>query len=332
MLIRYLNNECLPGEKDGFEQMLKNDEQHRKTYEEWRSIWHSASFDLPQTDPGSRFAELKYRVVQDEQRAHKKKARQRFMRYTISIAASLLVFATVALNIFYAQSLKKDPVAWITKEVSRGQKSQLQLADGTLILINSDSKLSYPEYFDEKERLVKLDGEAFFEVAKDTIRPFRVISGDVVTEVLGTSFNVQAYDVQDKIEVFVRSGRVAVSLNNNALKSVKLHPNDVATYNFSEGSINKSSTNNADRHLSWKENYVYLENTTLEEFAATMERRFDLQIEFENRGIKNCQITGRIHQRSFKGIMDIVCESLGLKYAISERIVMISGGACVLKE
>ncbi len=89
----------------------------------------------------------------------------------------------------------------ITKENPKGQKSTIFLKDGSKVILNANSKISYLKPFDEDQRVVALEGEAFFEVAKDKDRPFKVVSGVITTTALGTSFNIKAYPEVEQVKV-----------------------------------------------------------------------------------------------------------------------------------
>ena len=117
----------------------------------------------------------------------------------VKYAAAAIFLITVGL--YYVTDNKQEVVqvaeTQVIKENPNGVKSQIQLPDGTHVWLNAASRISYQENYSENARLITLEGEAFFEVVKDTKRPFRVTSGNVVTTALGTSFNINAYQVEN---------------------------------------------------------------------------------------------------------------------------------------
>src|SRR5690606_7892291 len=122
-------------------------------------------------------------------------------------------------------------LGFIHRETERGEKARLSLPDGTHILLNSDSRLWYnPDFGKDLERVVYLEGEAFFDVAKDTLHPFKIHSGDITTTVLGTSFNVQAF-ADEEITVSLVSGKVQIE-NQSALNDsqIYLKPGEQGVY------------------------------------------------------------------------------------------------------
>ena len=129
----------------------------------------------------------------------------------LKIAASVIIL--IAAGIFtyrFGFEFGGDPgLIYIEKATQNGQKSTIILADGTQIKLNAGSKLKYPEQFGSDQRIVTLYGEAFFEVVRDENRPFIVKSKGLMTKVLGTSFNVKAFD-NEHTQVTVRTGRVSV--------------------------------------------------------------------------------------------------------------------------
>jgi len=121
-------------------------------------------------------------------------------------------------NLLYQEKVVTEvpEINWQTKTVPNGQKLSLTLWDGTVVKVNSGSTISFPEEFSDSLREVHLEGEAFFEVNRDILRPFIIKSGNVETVVLGTSFNVNAYPNQEQIKVAVAEGKVKVVGSNEA--------------------------------------------------------------------------------------------------------------------
>ena len=133
-----------------------------------------------------------------------------YMKVAASIALAVVVISTYLL---WQGTGQPNGLAMLEKTTQHGQKSTVVLEDGTKISLNSGSRLTYPAQFDKDSREVVLEGEAFFEVTRNTEKPFIVRSGDLVTTVLGTSFNIKAFPTEN-IAVTVATGKVRVENTN----------------------------------------------------------------------------------------------------------------------
>lgn len=158
----------------------------------------------------------------------------------------------------------------------RGKDYHVTLADGTEVWMNADSKLEFPEQFTGKQRKVKLQGEAYFQVAKDTAHPFIVETDYFNTKVLGTTFNVKAYSAKDANIVLI-DGSVEVTAGKN---TKLLHPSQQAIINPS-GMIALRSIDTYP-YTQWREGFFYFENQTLFEIMQELGRWYNVNIAFDD--------------------------------------------------
>jgi ferric-dicitrate binding protein FerR (iron transport regulator) len=257
----------------------------------------------------------------------------------LAVAASVvLVAATVFVYVIKSYSAEDDSHKWVTLDTPYGQKSIVSLPDGTRIFLNGGSYISYPEVFDPKQREVRLQGEAFFEVAPNPDRPFIVRSGDVVTKVLGTSFNVQAFP--DKhVSVTVATGRVQVALGTvdqnstveSSAREVILTPNDQAIYQPGQPGFTVTDVD-LERYIAWKDNTLFFENMTLEEAARTLERWYNVTIEFDSDLIKGCRINGKYQDQSLESVLKSIQYMYHIDFDFTlPNKVRLTGDGCVAR-
>lgn len=229
---------------------------------------------------------------------------------------------------------EKKEVKWLTMTAQRGQKSVVTLSDGTIIRLNSESSVSYPEMFAPDKREIILTGEAFFEVAKNPKRPFIVHTGNLTTKVLGTSFNIQAFP-NEKISVTVATGRVEVTAANPAAHeagdpeaNVILTPNLQAVYDPSQQSITTSEVD-IEKYLAWKNGVLKFEDASLEELSATLERWYDVKINFDNERIKRCRINGQYKNQSLRNVLESVQYMYKVDFKFTDqKSVLFYGHGC----
>lgn len=171
---------------------------------------------------------------------------------------------------------QETTVSTQTLQTPRGKDFKIVLSDGTEVWLNAESTLTYPSRFHEAQRIVELDGEAYFKVAKDSARPFIVRSGKVETQVLGTSFNFRNY-THSTPHVTLVEGRVLVTGHDT---SVTLHPNEDAQIS-DDGTIRVTQVDPRS-YTAWVDGYFYFDNASLEEIMRELGRWYNLNILFEN--------------------------------------------------
>ncbi|OKZ15812.1 MAG: hypothetical protein BHV81_15270 [Butyricimonas synergistica] len=198
-------------------------------------------------------------------------------------------------------------VKYNTLSVPRGGEYQLILSDGTKVWVNAESSLRYPETFGEKRELI-LTGEAYFEVAKDSTRPFIVYVGDNAIEVLGTHFNVVSYK-KDEVYTTLAEGMVKVSHNG---QSVILNPDEQAIIEPKMSGI-KVREVDASLYVSWINGRYEFRDTELENIAAQLSRWYDVDIRFAAEELKHKRLAGVIYRD----------EELGFTIKVVERVANV---------
>lgn len=162
--------------------------------------------------------------------------------------------------------------------IPRGETFKVVLSDGTEVLLNSDSRLTYPSVFEGSQRVVSLEGEAYFNVTKDTDHPFIVKSGNMQVRVLGTEFNVSSYSPTDA-RVTLIEGKVAVS-DTNGKHSVEIKPGQCVQLT-SDGRFDVSEVD-TESILYWREGLFYFDDVRLVDMMKEIGRWYNIDIEFQN--------------------------------------------------
>jgi transmembrane sensor len=251
--------------------------------------------------------------------AHSKKSKQK--KWALLSLVGLVVFGLSAWYMLTLGRLSTHNVELLASTTSRGQKLIITLNDGSRVYLNSSSTLSYPATFTSDKREVFLEGEAFFEVIRNENRPVLIRSGNITTRVLGTSFNVNAFD-ENNISVSVASGKVQVDVDDasgttsNPSKSVILLPDQQAIYRMQNGlTIAKIDV---ERFIAWKNNTLHFEDASLQEVAAVLERWYNVTIEFDDPGIKKCRINGQYKDQTLKRVLESIQYMYKINYEFNE--------------
>lgn len=317
---KYIQDKTSEEENQQLHQWMQESTEHKKRFFAEKDIWDSYGFhsNLKKYDPV-----LELELLTNRLTTVTSKPRARLKQF-IQIAAILLV--TFGLG-WGSQFIAFDG-AGQKKEVSmqeiftpKGQVNQVFLADGTRIWINSGTQLLVPDVFDDKERLVKLNGEAFFEVAKDNKRPFRVeVSGQQI-EVLGTSFNVRAYSNSNEIETTLQTGRISLHTDNQI---TNIAPGEQAVYDRSARKLTISKVN-PFAFSSWIEGRYEFNNEDLLEVFELVERWYDVEITAEKDYFKGMQFSGVIKRnKDARHFIELLNLSIPVNYEIKGDKIQIS--------
>lgn len=193
------------------------------------------------------------------------------------------------------ESKKNMEIAYNTINVPRGGDFHLVLSDGTQVAINAESKLRYPIRFDSISRNVYVSGEAYFKVAHDASRPFRVHTSKGVVEVLGTEFNVRDYAEEKKVETTLAEGSVAYrTVGQGRVKlTMYLKPGYQVV---DDGNKLEKRQVDIERIISWKDGKYTFYDKTLEELMAYLERTYDVEVFFMNESVKGLRFSGDLQR------------------------------------
>ena len=231
------------------------------------------------------------------------------------VAAILFIPLLITFGI---QNLKPRPI-----EIARmnevktkpGKTTTDHLPDGSVVHLNSESKLSYPSFFDKDKRRVTLQGEAFFEVQKDPEHGF-VISTPHETkiEVLGTSFNVEAFEEDDFVSTTLIEGKVRFNyMKNRRVIAVPMKPGQKLTYDSSSSRIQLTETN-GESEIAWKDGKIVFQATLLPEALRMLEKRFNVAFVLSNDYLRSEAFTGSFSHQRLERILEIFKISSNIKW------------------
>ena len=203
--------------------------------------------------------------------------------------------------------------------VPRGSRSQITMPDGTKIWVNAESKIYYSTQYAKTERNIYLEGEAYFEVAKDTGSLFRVYSGDLCITATGTAFNVDAYSANIKTTLLEGS----VDIASKGGKSHRLKPNQSIEFNNAQADFNAANKVRTELYTSWKEERWIIREMNLQEFAQKLEKKYNVQISFLDESIEQHKISAILTTETIEQVMQALKTSLHIDYSISKNIITI---------
>lgn len=213
---------------------------------------------------------------------------------------------------------KKKDTALNQIIIPYGKQSEITLADGTHIWLNSGSQLSYPSDFKANSREVYLSGEAFFDVAHDASKPFYVVTRDFRIKVLGTKFNVSCYSDDRTIQTVLLEGMVSAGKNKLFAKSVELLPGERMVYDKTEDRFSKDNVD-VQLYASWMNGYLIFENEPIHKVIKKLERYYNQKIA-PGKVPETITFSGKL---DLKGNLNDVLENIS--YASSVKITEENG-------
>ena len=252
----------------------------------------------------------------------------------VGIGGSAVWYSESGWNPFGVSSMDK------VLSVANGGRSKIILSDGTVVWLNAGSRLYYPDVFVGSKREVRLKGEAFFDVAKHVGMPFLVHAGKVTIRVLGTRFDVKAYEGEAAVTTTLISGKVQVTMDEEQEKKIVLSPNEKLTVmnpvTESEGAPER--VGNALHYLvqgvpraggdslpetAWVEDRLVFSNETFDEVARVLERRFDVRIDIMDERLRDAHLSGVFEKETIRQVLDILKMTTKFNYSIEGKKVRL---------
>lgn len=218
-------------------------------------------------------------------------------------------------------TLSQDTAIYHELHIPKGGEYMLKLADGTKVWINSQTKLKYPVRFGKMERKIFLEGEAYFEVAKDKTKPFYVVTKDAVNvEVLGTSFNVRAYPDEETIEAVLEEGAVRMKSPGS---SVLLVPGNKSVYSRAGGQMSVAVVDTGP-YTEWRHGQFVFYRETVEHILKRLSRWYDINVFYKNDLAKEILFSGSIKKYDTINVLLEVLEMAGgITFEINEHTLIV---------
>lgn len=288
----------------------------------WASELNGMSDEMPPGLQTHLLAEMKSKILKEtDAKASELKSRSLKKRIRMSLlkwAAIICIPVLLGVSLYYTISSGGDNFSPLIVTAERGERSSVELPDGTRVKLNSATKLTYPGSFG-RERRVKLSGEAYFDVAHDKEHPFIVELGAIDVRVLGTSFNISSYEDQENIVIVLLKGKVEVI---SGIKNYVMHPNDKVVYNKTT-SVFHSTKVCAGDYIEWTKGSLYFENESLETIANALSRTYNIDIRFASDGLKKERFTGTIGNGGLKDALERLRLASPILYEIRDSVIVL---------
>ena len=236
-------------------------------------------------------------------------------KYSIYKIAAVLI---TLLGLTYAYSLYTKKTPTIQYATLSGEKKEIQLNDGSIVMLNANSSISVPEKFGANREIV-LKGEAYFKVKRNPKHPFIVSTKDITIKVLGTSFDINAYP-KHKSRVSVLTGKVEVTSPGG--KKVILIKDEQVDYKENSGFV--LSHHDSNDGIAWTNNVIILNNNTLEETALILENKYNIKIDFQEKAIEQYTISGKFKEPKLENVLESIAllKNLKIEYTTKNHVLI----------
>lgn len=292
------------------------------SFQDWaEEEWNAAASEMDTKLQRKLFGQIKEKISQIDRTylPEKENRPRKFYLWFARVASVILLLSMTGLSVYYytmSQMIMPDMIV----SVEKGQKANVVLPDGSKVWVNSDSRLSYGSRFNQKERVLSLEGEAYFEVTPDKDRPFIVETDELAVRALGTSFNVKSYEEEKDVSTVLMTGKVEVTSDYDRLV---LNPNERIVFNKQTGHMEKSTVENTGDYINWKYNALTFNGETFENIVHTLERYYNTRIVFESETLKKYRFTGTPGNTSLESILQILSLISPLSYEVRDSMIIL---------
>ncbi len=240
----------------------------------------------------------------------------------IAVAAAIVLVLAGGVMTY---RLSKQVIQPVTVLTHLGERSQVILPDGTKVWLNSCSRVEYVSSFFSRKRNVKMEGEAYFEVAHDKHAPFSVCVDGLNIEVLGTRFNVRSDRENHSVTTVLLEGSVMAYAGESRSSSVRLRPSQRLYYDTQTGSMHLSEDPAAEHSICWIDGRFSFERNTLEQIASELERYYNVDVVFRNEALRGERFSGEFRvEDGIYHIMSVLRLTNKFNYKITDNTIEIS--------
>mgnify|MGYP001649203738 FL=1 len=324
LLDRFFRGLTSPEEDVQLKSWIKRPDFQQKFSAYYQQCWALAPDTMDKAVQNEMFTELLSQIDASSTTETKVlKTRNRFLRQIGRYAAVACIILAVGSGAYYAGVKRPadDANTEVTMSVSNGQKADIILADGTKVYINSDSRIVYDNTYNKKTRMVSLEGEAYFEVAKDKEKPFIVKANGINVQALGTSFNIRAHKDDKSVAVILISGKVKV---DDGRHEAYMKPNERLVCNLTNGQFEKSELHPNASYLLWRSNELAFYGESFEEICTMLTRMYNCKFIFKNEKVKQYTYHGIIKNSSLNNVLEYISQAGGINYKIkSDNTIVI---------
>lgn len=327
---KYLDNSCTRQELDELLALFSEEKNKSILLAQLKQLWIESSYASPA--PEVDWDKVYNRIMNIGSAPVDKTIKKRHRFRPLGVAAGIMLIAGMAaFGVYWSMKEKGSAKKAMAQQEQAAHKAApghqlINLPDGSIVLLNSNSKLDYPPSFKGKTREVFLTGEAWFDIKHNPQQPFLVHTGSITTRVLGTSFNIRAYPVDNNISVTVTNGRVEVRSKKQTLGILK--KNEQITIDRM-ALTHQLQDVDAEEVLAWKKGDLIMDDIAFEQAIKMIEEIYHVPVKLQNPKLKNCRFTATfLNQASLDQVLNVLCDLNNASWSEQKGEYMVSGEGC----
>jgi ferric-dicitrate binding protein FerR (iron transport regulator) len=327
LIAKVLEEEPNERELHDFESWYQQSHENKQLYDMLKENWDSAKQEDEniRVDVDKAWMDLHNRLEREQliPRDNRQPVARSMIRPVMRAAAAVLLLVALG-TVSYFVFLSEGKSVQMTASTQNQQKFGLNLPDGSRVDLNAGSKLTY-KLQRSGTRMVKLEGEAWFDVSPDESSPFVIRAGNGTVRVTGTSFTVRTVPGTKKIEVYVESGNVQFYRSRKKDRILSLKAGQMGV--LEQNQLNEKTIIEPN-HLSWKTRKLKFRDTRLGDVAGVLNRTYSQNIRFTNETLEDCLFTGTFDQQPIDSVVRVIQVAFGLDVDRDGRAYVFSGDGC----
>jgi len=336
LLTKFAANKCSPDELDAVFNWIQKDQRTGENL--FKSYWNELEFPEAADQKAALLRLYKIHHTINMRRSerpaegkiHSLPAKKFSLVRLLSGAAAIILIPVITLLVYtYAFQSKLYEALNGSQEYEivspPGSRTHLELADGSKVWLNYDSKMIYPRRFTGKTRTVALEGEAYFEVAPDKSKPFMVETKGIAVKAVGTSFNIKAYPGDTDVETTLESGKVIILANTGEKPSIcEMEPGQHFIFDHAD---NKYSLKREDpaKYVSWREGKLIFKDDPLDQVAERLSRWYNIHVKLNDPELSSLTYTATFVDETVYQILEMLEIVTPISYTVTERKKLSNG-------
>lgn len=325
-IVNYLSGEWEKCDSQLLTAWLNESTDHAAQFRQLVDLWELDRITLHEKDfnPDQAWIRLESKMKPKTSFINRVTQYNHFGKYAAVIILAVII-GTIGYSLLQKGITKGLPSSRVVEyTVPYGSKTHIRMPDGSGIWINAGSVIKYDQGFGNTNRNLQLSGEAYFEVAKEKDLPFVVQAKGISVTAVGTKFNVKAYPEEVNIETILLEGTVEVQdLSHDEHKKILLKPNQKAGYSTAENNFSVSAVED-NSEVSWYLEKWIIRNMSMLKFTKLLERRYNINFEFEDERIKTYEFGGTIKNETLEQVLTAITYSAPIKYSLKNKHVKLS--------
>lgn len=326
LIYKQLKGTILPEELKTLQEWESASDENRTIANQTRNVWEETEqYDIPfELDHKADFAKVKAAIKTPAKATPIVKMQSR--RRWLNVAAAVIFICGAG---FLLRDYFQTDIAWTTV-VAQSDIKEIQLEDGSKVWLNKGTTIKYPTTFSGKNRPIKLEGEAFFEVAKNAEKPFQVFTEKTTVTVLGTQFNVRAKKNEPTTEVAVKEGKVRFEQIDKS-ENLILTANDKGIFTHKDQRLKKVVDRDLN-DLAWQRKSLRFSSSTLSAAIDVIAKKYEVKIEIQDAEMKKCAVGGRYNsETTVENLIKNITSTFKMTVKKIDNTYYLQGGSCPSK-